>query len=224
MYHIMFFIFFTLLQNNDFEISNIETKNIYVDSSIDTTLLNFVEPYSLVINSQMNQIISYSKYDLKKGQPTSLLGNWVSDLCLEVCQKKFNDSIDMVIFNNGGLRNDILKGNITKRHIYQLMPFENKLVILSLNHEEINKLFSYLNETGGQPVSFSKHFNKNEMPFYVLTTDYLANGGDNMIFFKNIEQFNLNEKMRDVIINYCISKDTIISKYDKREKYFLKHD
>ena len=68
--------------------------------------------------------------------------------------------VDMVIFNNGGLRNDILKGNITKRHIYQLMPFENKLVILSLNHQEINKLFSYLNETGGQPVSFSKHFKK----------------------------------------------------------------
>jgi hypothetical protein len=50
----------------------------------------------------------------------------------------------------------------------------------------------------------------------ILTSDYLANGGDKMSFFQGKEQNLVGEKLRDAILNYCISKDTISSKLDNR--------
>ena len=50
----------------------------------------------------------------------------------------------------------------------------------------------------------------------VLTSDYLANGGDNMNFFHNKKQKKLGIKLRDVIIDYCSKKDTIFAELDNR--------
>ena len=134
---------------------------------------------------------------------------------------KFQDTIDMVLFNNGGLRSSLSEGNITKRDIYQLMPFENELVVLSLSLDDVDDLMNYLNHTGGQPSAFSDWFQIDELPFYVLTTDYLANGGDKMRFFNNKYQNVLGVKMRDAIIQYCSQKDTIASQLDNRHLYFM---
>ena len=50
----------------------------------------------------------------------------------------------------------------------------------------------------------------------VLTSDYLANGGDKMYFFKDKEQKEVGIKLRDAIINHCNSMDTISSALDNR--------
>ena len=50
----------------------------------------------------------------------------------------------------------------------------------------------------------------------VLTSDYLSNGGDKMYFFKDKEQKKAGIKLRDAIINYCNSMDTISSALDNR--------
>ena len=50
----------------------------------------------------------------------------------------------------------------------------------------------------------------------MLTSDYLANGGDKMSFFKGKKQRKVGIKLRDAIINYCISKENISSKLDNR--------
>ena len=52
--------------------------------------------------------------------------------------------------------------------------------------------------------------------FHVLTSDYLANGGDNMIFFVEKEIKNLDVMLRDLIIEHCKRKDTITSSLDQR--------
>ena len=41
-------------------------------------------------------------------------------------------------------------------------------------------LKAYFNFTKGQPVAFADDFTLNDSLFLVLTTDYLANGGDKM--------------------------------------------
>ena len=62
----------------------------------------------------MNEILTYTKYDLKKGRPVSTLGNFVTDLCLNYA------TADICIMNNGGLRTNIDKGDVTLEQIYQL--------------------------------------------------------------------------------------------------------
>ena len=63
-------------------------------------------------------------------------------------------------------------------------------------------------------VSFDKGRN-----YFVLTSDYLQSGGDKMDFFKNpVNLHKLDYKVRDAIIDYFKSKDTLESNLDGRFK------
>ena len=225
MYYIITLLLLGLLQNPDYQLVEIEYHNSDISTTkLDSSIWNIITPYKETLDADMNEVLCYAKINLKKGQPESLLGNWTADLCLEKAQDLFQDTIDMVLFNNGGLRASLSEGDITKRDIYQLMPFENELVILSLSLDDVDNLMNYLKYTGGQPSAFSEWFKIDELPFYVLTTDYLANGGDKMRFFKNKHQNVLGVKMRDAIIQYCIEKDTIASQLDNRHLFFMKDE
>jgi hypothetical protein len=153
---------------------------------------------------------------MRKSKPESLLGNWTSDVCLQMAQELYSDDIDLSFFNTGGLRSPLPQGDITKRDLFKLMPFENELVVLELNKVEMLDLKSYFNITEGQPIAFADNFTLNDTLFLVLTTDYLANGGDKMKFFKDKTQHKVGVKMRDALINYCTRQDTISSNLDER--------
>ncbi|MNR62085.1 bifunctional 2',3'-cyclic nucleotide 2'-phosphodiesterase/3'-nucleotidase precursor protein [compost metagenome] len=62
----------------------------------------------------------------------------------------------------------------------------------------------------GKPVEKDKIY-------YVGTNDYLANGGDNMNFFKKgIQKFDLDYKLRNILIDYFKEVDTIAVINDTR--------
>ena len=140
--------------------------------------------------------------------------------------------------NNGGLRTNISKGEITRGKLYELMPFENELVVLELNKNDYIGLLNYIANRGGEPFSgititidkdgkiisnsWPVNFEKGEQ-VKVLTSDYLANGGDAMGFFKGKEQQKVGIKLRDAIIDYCTKKDTINVKLDNRIR-IIKND
>ena len=189
-----------------------DVQSTEVDSSIYYTIL----PYKIELDAQMNTVLCYSSKDMRKSKPESLLGNWTSDVCLEMAQELYSDDIDLSFFNTGGLRSPLPQGDITKRDLFQLMPFENELVVLELNKVEMLDLKSYFNITEGQPIAFADNFTLNDTLFLVLTTDYLANGGDKMKFFKDKTQHKVGVKMRDALINYCTRQDTISSNLDER--------
>ena len=202
-----------------------ESKLIPVAEKIDSSILNIIFPYQESIESQMSEVLSYSVNSLEKGRPQSTIGNFVADLCLN-----YTDA-DICIMNNGGLRTTIDKGNITMGKIYELMPFENELVVLELDKSDYISLLRYIVKRGGEPFSgLTIKINKenkiisNSWPvnfengekINVITSDYLANGGDNMSFFKNKEQKKVGIKLRDAIIDHCKKTDTINVKLDDR--------
>ena len=189
-----------------------DVQSTEVDSSIYYTIL----PYKTELDAQMNTVLCYSSKDMRKSKPESLLGNWTSDVCLEMAQELYSDDIDLSFFNTGGLRSPLPQGDITKRDLFKLMPFENELVVLELNKVEMLDLKSYFNITEGQPIAFADNFTLNDTLFLLLTTDYLANGGDKMKFFKDKTQHKVGVKMRDALINYCTRQDTISSNLDER--------
>jgi 2',3'-cyclic-nucleotide 2'-phosphodiesterase (5'-nucleotidase family) len=162
---------------------------------------------------------------MEKGKPESLLGNFVADLC--IYETNSYDMIDFCLLNNGGLRSSLNYGDITRGDIYKLMPFDNKMVIVKIFKDDILEIFNYFEKKGGQPISKLRVEIKNNKvvnhnldlkkdTFHVLTSDYLANGGDNMTFFFDKEVENLNVMLRDLIIEHCKRKDTITSTLDQR--------
>ena len=208
----LFLILFSCTNEN--EIVSNSHQLIPVTNSIDSNIVKIIYPYKISLEKEMNKVISYSSNDLTKGQPESKLGNFVCDLSLKYADGKAN----ICVFNNGGLRDVILKGNITVKDIFQVMPFENELVIIELNNKEYYTLLEYLTQRGGEPVggvtitkkkdTIISNYNNYEK-VKILTSDYLANGGDRIHFFKNKEQQKTGLKLRDAIINHCLQTDTI---------------
>ena len=209
-----------------FTLKDFESESIKVDNSVDSTIYKIILPYQAKIDFQMDRLLCYTKNDLIKGMPEGNLGNLICDLSLETSKQK----ADMCIMNNGGLRSIILKGQITERDIFKVMPFENELVVLNLHKDEFYQMLKYVTKRGGEPLGGIKvvqskdtirYTLNNKVSIYkdsisVLTTDYLANGGDKMNFFKNKVQKKLNIKLRDAIINYCKKQDTLNIILDQR--------
>lgn len=220
-------------------LTKITAKTIAVDSSITSsaTIDSFVAPYKEKLTSKMEQVLSYTSKVLSgtDGNMQSSLGNLMADLCYEMATKKNNTTIDFAMFNAGGIRANIQKGNITNNSAFKLMPFENELVAVTLTGEKIIELINYfITNKRAHPLSKNieltisntnndyslkingKPFDKNST-YTVLTSDYLQNGGDRMNFFKNPEKLTkLNYKVRDAIIDYFKKTDTIKVTIDNR--------
>lgn len=223
--YILYLFVFLFSCNSTYIIQSYDAELIGVESAIDSSIFHLIKPYQSKIEDQMNEVLTYTKYDLKKGRPQSTIGNFVTDLCLS-----YSDA-QICVFNNGGLRTSIDKGNITRGKIYELMPFENELVILELDQSDYLELLDYITSRGGEPfsginLSIDNNGNildktipvdfENGEKVKVLTSDYLANGGDKMKFFKNKKQKKIGLKLRDAIIDYCEKNDTINVKIDNR--------
>lgn len=181
-----------------------------------------ISPYKKDLAATMSEVINTSDMVMERGTPESLLGNFTSDLCMHIANSK-NIEADFCVLNTGGLRVPIPKGNITRGRIFELMPFENELVVLTLSGSTINKLFEYIGSRDGIPTSKELRLlysNKrlevakiNGTPFdstqtyRVITSDYLARGGDNMTFFDEaIEWTTMNIKLRDAILEYIVTE------------------
>jgi 2',3'-cyclic-nucleotide 2'-phosphodiesterase (5'-nucleotidase family) len=61
----------------------------------------------------------------------------------KVFEKRENKSISICILNNGGIRAILPKGNVTFEMAFEIMPFENSLVVIALrgSNKRIDSLF-----------------------------------------------------------------------------------
>lgn len=227
------------------KIASVERNFVELNDSIvspDSLTLALIAPYKKRIDNEMHEVLIISEMPFIKGQPESLLGNLIADLILKKSKEYYSDkeeSIHFCLLNNGGLRTSLPIGEITRGKIYELMPFENELVVLTLSGEKTKMLFNYIARAEGMPVSGIKMgvsqgkavnilingqaFDESKN-YKVVTSDYLSGGGDKMSFFNDpIKIENLNEKLRDAIIEYMKEEhkkgNLLNSKLDQRIYY-----
>lgn len=195
------------------------TDSAALEDSASTAI---IAPYKLGLDSIIDKVLNISDVEMVKDKPESLLGNFVSDACLAEANRHYRPAdgknADFCVLNSGGLRASLPKGEITLRNIYELMPFENKLVVLTLSGEKCRKLFNYIANADGQPVAGlrltlegekveeaivdGKAFNPEET-YKVVTSDYLAGKGDHMQCFENpIMKEEIDYKIRDAIVAF----------------------
>lgn len=181
-----------------------------------------IAPYRASLDSVMNEVLNYSERPLYKGQPESPLGNLMADLCYSKANEYYQpeDGVyaHLCVLNNGGIRSTIPEGEVTLGRVYELMPFENELVVLTLSGKATLDLFGYINASEGVPLANAQLRLTGDGPrditiggipldttltYKVITSDYLANGGDQMSFFANPENYEVvGLKLRDAIIEY----------------------
>jgi 2',3'-cyclic-nucleotide 2'-phosphodiesterase (5'-nucleotidase family) len=196
-----------------------KTDSVYTG---DQKIQNRIKPYQSSMESKMNVVIGRTAHVMEKGQPESTLGNLVADLCLDTIRKlNLNQSLLMphiCILNSGGLRSALPEGDIRLRNLYELMPFENELVVLKLTAPQMDELIRYIISKGGVPMSGIRiNLSYDTIPvvqigdqtlnttaeYWVVTSDFLASGGDGMsMFTEAAETIKTGIKVRDAIHGY----------------------
>ncbi|WP_433763406.1 5'-nucleotidase C-terminal domain-containing protein [Flavobacterium ginsenosidimutans] len=243
----LFVIFLTLFfifscSSKNYNLTKIEGKQIPVNEKAAETpeIENFIKPYRDHINQDLDNVLAFCPETLDKstGKWQTSIGSLLADVCLQrgntVFKTRENKSIDLCLLNHGGIRAILPKGNVTTRTAFEIMPFENNLVVVALKGEQIQDIAAYIiKEKKPQPLSGmtftitkentaknimiqGKPFDLNKI-YYVATNDYLANGGDSMTFFaKGVQTFDLNYKLRNVLIDYFKEVDTVLAPKDIR--------
>jgi 2',3'-cyclic-nucleotide 2'-phosphodiesterase (5'-nucleotidase family) len=228
-----FLCFFSCQQQRLF-VTKIEGKRIGITnkSSQNTAIDAYIKPYKDRIDADLKTVLTTAPQTFdKSGVWQTSIGNLFADITYiqgnPIFLKRTQKNIDFVLLNNGGIRSIIPKGDVTTKTAYELMPFENELVVVALKGTQIKEMVDYIiAEKKPHPVSQitftidkenkAKNIMINgkaldfETEYNVATNDYLANGGDNMEFFKKgIKRYNLDYKLRNVLIDYFKDVETL---------------
>lgn len=194
-----------------------------IDGSLsgDIQVDSLIAPYARELAKEMNLQIGVALADLSVKRPNSNLGEWVCDALVSYASDSLGlkQEKPVAILNTGGLRASLSKGAITVGDIFKLMPFDNQLVALKISTSKITELETFFKQTGGEPISgfkivkgkanFDTSVETNGY-FWVITTDFLANGGDKMTFLlEPLEKRLTKVLLRDVLIQTVKKQQTI---------------
>jgi len=214
-------------------------ENISIADTIDNVEIEkIITPYRNKIKS-LEQVIGFSEasYSIRDSELESTLGNLIADILYQECNyefKKINSrEIDFALFNYGGIRSTLNEGEITQHNLFTIMPWKNVATVVKIDGQKVIDLIDYIDsENLAHPSSKlnikffedktsevyinGKKFNK-EKDYYVLTSNFLQEGGDKMTFFSNpIELHSLELNLREVLISHIKNKKTIVSRVDNR--------
>lgn len=227
--------FFSCKQDNNHLSKIVGHNRIGITDSLKTNaqVEDFIKPFRENVNSNLDSIIAYAKntYTKNDGELNTAIGNFMADAVYElsnpIFKKRTGKSIDLVLLNHGGIRSIVSQGGITSRTAYQIMPFENSVVVTPLKGQQIKDMINYLAKAKrAHPFSklkltLNNDYSINEATinakkidydrtYYVATNDYLYNGGSNMGFLKSQDTvYDLNYKIRNLLIDYFKKIDTL---------------
>jgi 2',3'-cyclic-nucleotide 2'-phosphodiesterase (5'-nucleotidase family) len=111
-----------------------------------------IAPYQKKLKKQMDTPLAISPIPLERRHPESRLGNLVAEICLARL-RSLGWKPDLFITNLGGIRKDLGAGGILIRDVFELLPFENQLILVSLRGDELEKLLDIFAEKRGEPIA-----------------------------------------------------------------------
>jgi len=208
------------------ETTQISTGKIPVDSTVqhlaNREYIAALAPVKVQIDKNLNIVIGQAAETMTVGRPESLLSNLTSKVLREAASQYTGTAVDIGIMNLGGLRTQLGKGNITVRNIFELMPFENELVVLWISGDTLLRFFDEFALQGGQgedgftmEIAGKKPQNiliggqplEPQKIYTVATNDYLAGGNDKLYHLAAFQKRqNTGLSVRDIFINYIKEK------------------
>lgn len=199
------------------------TESVAVDSA--SNLVALIQEYRKELDATMRVVVGHSAMYMPKGKPESLLSNLVADFTYELgknycAQNNLPYTVEASIVNTGGLRKAMPQGAITLGDVYEISPFENKLLIVALYGKDLRKLFDHITRIGGEGIGnvqlkasketqklqealIGGHPLQDEKLYHIISIDYLINGGDGMVAFgQRVATTDINLKSRDALLEY----------------------
>jgi 5'-nucleotidase len=201
-----------------------EIVTTYQDSiKPDPEITKFIDKYEAKVAPIINQVVGTAKTTITNVQNASgesALGNLIADA------QRAAMKTDFAFMNPGGIRANIEQGEVTWGELYNVQPFSNQLVKMTLTGEQIRKLLNQQwqsNQTRMLQISgltytwdASKPIGDKVVDIYlpngakldpnaeytVTVNSFLADGGDNFTVLKEGKNREVGPVDLDALIHY----------------------
>jgi len=199
-----------------------------VDASLpeDPEVAAFIAPRTLEVKATFELPLVEATTPLARGRDgaENLLGYWICDALRARGEKVIGRPVPFAIANRGGIRRDLKAGLWKVGDIFEVMPFENELILIELTGAELVQVMREgLQSRGGEPISGVKAsltggpedavmaltwedgraIDPRETVL-VATSDYLYGSGDTMpTLKKGRKPFTSGLTIRQVLLDVC---------------------
>ena len=177
----------------DYSIISVDSR---LDGRVDNSVKALLEPYRHKVDSILGLKVGMAAKEMRRDDWG--LTNFVTDFVGHVGEQVSGRKIDIALMNRGGIRCDMPKGPVTQGLLMQMLPFDNRVVVLELSGRDLLDAFNVMASRGGDGVSgnIRAEFDPTtgkcaevkidgtdidpDKTYVVATIDYLALGGDFM--------------------------------------------
>ena len=194
--------------------TNYRIKN---DGVAVTEISSAMKPYGDSVNVKMNVVIGQNESKLDTRRQQNTLGYFITDAYLFMANRKSDKKVDAAFMNRGGIRlPELPAGAVTTGKIYELMPFDNMMLLLTIKGSLLKQYLDTLAATEGIIQSGMKVEVKNKKVQQVLindkqldeNADYLIANSDYVVnntpLLKKLYFQNTAYLLRNAIIDYVV--------------------
>lgn len=172
-----------------------------------------IEAQSVI--APLKKVIAHSSMEMIKDGANCELCQWVVDNVAMGVESMMGKKVDVALFNTGGIRVDMPKGDVILEDLLSMFPFDNYLCYLELKGSDLLALFESMAHKP-QPFSGAKMVVKdgklksltvggetvNHSKVYRLATiDFLLDGGDGVFAARNAQKLIISKiKVVDLML------------------------
>jgi 2',3'-cyclic-nucleotide 2'-phosphodiesterase (5'-nucleotidase family) len=206
------------------QVTSVEGHMVRVDSAWDANpnreAAELIAPYKLALDSIMTVEVGRSEITMTNMRPEDCLQNLVADVLRNAATPTLGHPADMGLMNIGGLRATMSEGVVTVGNVFELLPFENALCVMTLDGATMRDLMAAIAARGGEGISGATIVMNKDLQltdctvggepiddsrlYTVATIDYLAGGNDGMTPLTKAKEavYPKDAVLRDIFMNY----------------------
>ncbi len=192
----------------------------------DAEVKAFIAPRTAEVKAMAEQPLVEAPQGLTRGAPgqENLLGYWICDAMRARASQISGTEVAFAIANRGGIRANLKPGLLKVGDIFEVMPFENEVILVELTGAELLQVVREgLQSRNGEPISGVKAvltgtpdqatltltwpdgrpIDPNQT-LRIATSDYLYGSGDSMpTLRKGRNPFTTGLTIRQVLLDAC---------------------
>jgi 2',3'-cyclic-nucleotide 2'-phosphodiesterase (5'-nucleotidase family) len=216
-----------------FERTATEKEPVIEYPAPDSSMTAMLETFRPALERRMNRKIATVSDTIRFGKPESALGNLVADALRNRAAHELQQFVHVGIIGESSFNIYFKPGDLTLGDIYEFMPYENHLVVLTLTGEQLAELIAQVAEIGGAPVSgvrftideenkprgilVNSSIIEPEREYRVATSSWAANGGDRFpALWTANEKHDIDVSVRQIFADYFRIKSELTDFTDGR--------
>jgi 2',3'-cyclic-nucleotide 2'-phosphodiesterase (5'-nucleotidase family) len=216
-----------------FERTAPEKEPVFAYPASDSTMAAMLNSYRPTMERRMNRKIATVNDTIRFEKPEGALGNMVADALRDRAAHELRQFVHVGIIGESSFNLYFEPGDLTLGLIYEFMPYDNHLVVLTLTGEQLSELINQVAAIGGAPVSgvrfqideedkargilVNSQILDPERKYRVATSSWAANGGDVFpALWEATDKKDVNITVRTVFADYFRIKSELFDLTDGR--------